>query len=63
MHRIHIVGSIGPMNSVDINEVEQIRAVEGIADGDSQQPRSALGPLSLWIETIQAVNKPLAIRI
>ncbi len=41
--RTHIVGSIEPVNSVYIYKVEQIHAVDGIADGDSHQPRSALG--------------------
>ncbi len=40
--RTHIVGSIDPVNPVYTYEVEQIHAVDGIADGDSQQPRSAL---------------------
>ncbi len=41
--RTHIVGSIDPVNPVYIYKVEQIHAVDGIADGDSHQPRSALG--------------------
>ncbi|MCH8926043.1 MAG: CHASE domain-containing protein, partial [Proteobacteria bacterium] len=40
--RTHIVGSIDPVNPVTINEGEQIHAVDGLADGDSNQPRSAL---------------------
>ena len=40
--RTHIVGSIDPVNPVYIYKVEQIQAVDGIADGDSHQPRSAL---------------------
>ncbi len=40
--RTHIVGSIDPVNPVYIYKVEQIHAVDGIADGDSHQPRSAL---------------------
>jgi hypothetical protein len=36
------VGSIDPVNPVSIDKVEQIHAVDGIADGDSNQPRSAL---------------------
>ncbi len=39
--RTQIVGSIDPVNPVAINKVEQIQAVDGIADGDSNQPRSA----------------------
>ncbi|MEE8499973.1 MAG: hypothetical protein V3S27_05305, partial [Kiloniellales bacterium] len=42
--RTHIVGSIDPVNPVYIYKVEQIHAVDGIADGDSHQPRSALAP-------------------
>ena len=41
--RTHIVGSIDPVNPVYTYEVEQI-GVDGIADGDSHQPRSALVP-------------------
>ncbi len=41
--RTHIVGSIDPVNPVYIYKVEQIHAVDGIAEGDSNQPRSALG--------------------
>jgi hypothetical protein len=40
--RSHIAGSIDPVNPVTSNKVEQIHAVDGIADGDSNQPRSAL---------------------
>ncbi len=40
--RTHMVGSIDPVNPVYIYKVEQIHAVDGIADGDSNQPRSAL---------------------
>ncbi|MEE9209086.1 MAG: hypothetical protein V3U23_01440, partial [Kiloniellales bacterium] len=40
--RTHIVGSIDPVNPVYTHKVEQIHAVDGIADGDSHQPRSAL---------------------
>ena len=46
IHRIdrtHIVGSIDPVTPVYIYKVEQIHAVDGIADGGSHQPRSALG--------------------
>ncbi len=43
--RTHIVGSIDPVNPAYIYKVEQIHAVDGIADGDSNQPRSALGLL------------------
>ncbi len=32
------------MNPVYIYKIEQIHAVDGIADGDSNQPRSALAP-------------------
>ncbi len=35
------------MNPVYIYKVEQIHAVDGIADGDSQQPRSALARNSI----------------
>ncbi len=38
------MGSIEPVNPVYIYKVEQIHAVDGIADGDSHQPRSALEP-------------------
>jgi hypothetical protein len=37
------VGSINPVNPVYVNSVEQIHAVDRIAIGDSNQPRSALG--------------------
>ena len=40
--RTHIAGSIDPVTPVYIYKVEQIHAVAGIADGDSNQPRSAL---------------------
>ena len=40
----HIVGWIDPVNPVYIYKVEQIHAVDGIAGGDSHQPRSALEP-------------------
>ncbi|MCH8809368.1 MAG: RNB domain-containing ribonuclease [Proteobacteria bacterium] len=40
--RTHFAGSIGPVNPVYIDKAEQIHAVDGIADGDSHQPRSAL---------------------
>ncbi len=40
--RTHIVGPIEPVNPVYIYKVEQIHTVDGIADGDSHQPRSAL---------------------
>ncbi len=36
------MGSIDPVNPVYTDKVEQIHAVDGIADGDSHQPRSAL---------------------
>ena len=42
IERTHIVGSIDPVNPVYICKVEQIHAADGIADGDSHQPRSAL---------------------
>ena len=35
--------SIDPVNPVTINKLEQIHVVDGIADGDSNRPRSALG--------------------
>ena len=38
----HVAGSIDPVSPAIINKVEQIRAVDEIADGDSNQPRSAL---------------------
>ena len=41
--RIHIVGSIYSVNPAYIDKVEQIHAVDRIAGGDSNQPRSALG--------------------
>jgi hypothetical protein len=40
--RTHIAGSIDPVNPVYTYKVEQIHAADGIADGDSNQPRSAL---------------------
>ena len=40
--RTHIVGSIDSVNPVYTYKVEQIHAIDGIADGDSNQPRSAL---------------------
>ncbi len=40
--RTHIVGSIDPVNPVYICKVEQIHAADGIADGDSHQPRTVL---------------------
>ncbi len=51
--RAHVAGSIDPVNPVYTNKVEQIHAVDGIADGDSHQPRSALaggllGSLRFW---------------
>ncbi len=36
------MGPIEPVNPVYIYKVEQIHTVDGIADGDSHQPRSAL---------------------
>ena len=42
--RAHVVGSIDPVNPVTIDKVEQSQAADGIADGDSNQPRSALVP-------------------
>ena len=41
--RTRIAGSIDPVNPVAINRVDRIHAVDGIAVGDSNQPRSALG--------------------
>ena len=35
---MHVVGSIEPVNPVDIISVEQIRAVDRIAVGDSINP-------------------------
>ena len=45
------MGPIDPVNPVYIYKVEQIHAVDGIADGDSNQPRSALGVIinETWI--------------
>ena len=43
--RTHIVGSIDPVNPVYTYNVEQI-GVDGIADGDSHQPRSALADVA-----------------
>ncbi len=40
--RTHIAGSINSVNPVYICKVEQIHGVDGIADCDSNQPRSAL---------------------
>ncbi len=40
--RTHAVGSINPVNPVYLHSVEQIHAVDRIAVGDSNQPRSAL---------------------
>ncbi len=51
--RTHIVGSVNPVNPVYINSVGQIHAVDRIAVGDSNQPRSALG-------TTPSVLPPLA---
>ncbi len=45
--RTQIVGSIDTVNPVYINSVEQIHAVDRIAGGDSNQPRSALGGVGL----------------
>ncbi len=42
-------GSINPVNPVYINSVEQIHAVDRIAVGDSNQPRSALGFRRRWV--------------
>ena len=39
--RTQIVVSIDPVNPADIYKVERI-AVDGVTDGDSHQPRSAL---------------------
>ncbi len=69
--RTHIAGSLDPVNPVYTNEVEQIHAVDGIADGDSNQLRSALaggllGSLRFWpvrIGTAHAILLgPLAIQ-
>ncbi len=46
IERTHIVGSVDPVNPVYTKKVEQIHAVDGIADGDSHQPRSALETVS-----------------
>ncbi len=40
--RAHIAGLVDPVNPAYINKVEQIHAVDGIADGDANQPRAAL---------------------
>ena len=41
--RTHITGSNDPVNPVYIDKVEQNLAVDGIADGNSNQPQFALG--------------------
>jgi predicted N-acetyltransferase YhbS len=51
--RTHSAGSVDPVNPVYTNKIEQIHAVDGIAGGDSNQPRSALagellGALRFW---------------
>ncbi len=51
--RTRIAGSVDPVNPVYTSKVEQIHAVDGIADGESNQPRSALaggllGSLRFW---------------
>ena len=51
--RTRIAGSVDPVSPVYTSKVEQIHAVDGIADGDSHQPRSALaggllGSLRFW---------------
>ena len=51
--RTHIVGPIDPVNPVYKYKVEQIHAVDGIADGDSNQPRSALATCCGVIRTAQ----------
>ncbi len=43
-----LAGSIDPVTPVDIYIVEQIHAVDGIADSDSDQPRSAPGARENW---------------
>ncbi len=53
------MGAIDP-DPVYINKVEQIHAVDGIADGDSNQPRSALGDdgrLSGRVQTFEVATR------
>ncbi len=65
--RIRDPGSIDPVNSTTTNKVEQIHAVDGIADGDSHQPRSALAAIirlqSTEIEHLALENDRLAARL
>ncbi len=58
--RSHIVGSIDPVNPVYTYTVEQIHVVDGIADGDSQQPRSALEARLVTREEIAARETELS---
>ncbi len=56
-----------PVNPVTINKVEQIHAVDRIADGDSIQPRSALAAIirlqSTEIERLALENDRLAVQL
>ena len=60
-------GSIDPMNSVTTHKVDRIQAVDGTADGDSIQPRSALAAIirlqSTEIERLALENDRLAVRL
>jgi hypothetical protein len=60
-------GSIDSETPVDNNNVERIHAVEGIADGDAIQPRSALAAIirlqSTEIERLAQENDRLAVRL
>ncbi|MEE8499290.1 MAG: hypothetical protein V3S27_01860 [Kiloniellales bacterium] len=64
--RIRGPGSIDPVNPVTTNKVERILAVDGIVDGDSHQPRSALAAIirlqSTEIERLALENDRLAAR-
>lgn len=60
-------GSIDPVNLVTTPKVEQIHAVDGIAGGDSMQPRSALAAIirlqSTEIERLALENDRLAVQL
>ena len=65
--RTEVADSIDPVNSATIDKVEQIHAVGGIADDDSNQPRSALAAIirlqAAEIERLALENDRLAIRL
>ena len=65
--RIRDPGSIDPVVPVTTNKVEQIHAVDEIADGDSIQPRSALAAIirlqSTEIERLALENDRLAVQL